>query len=76
MPSGALPETFPKTLEKLATDTIRSMYKLALNFSRCTLATYSNTTQLCKVTMGNGHYSEHKNTIANNNNMVRYRRLD
>ena len=50
MSCGALPETFPKIPKMVATDTIRSTHKLSLIFWGYTLATYSSTTQLCKVT--------------------------
>ena len=52
MPYGALPETFPKIPQILATDAKRSTYKLSLFFWSYILATYSSTIQLCKVTTG------------------------
>ena len=52
MSSGALPETFLKNPKVLATDAIRITYKLSLIHCGYNLATYSSTTQLCKVTMG------------------------
>ena len=55
MSSGALPETFRKFPKKVATDTIRSTYKLSLIILDYTLVTYSNTNQLCEVTAGYRH---------------------
>ena len=55
MPYGALPETFLNIPKGLATDTIRNTYKLFLVFRGYFLATYSRTTQLCKVTTGYIH---------------------
>ena len=52
MPYGALPETFPKIPKTLATDRIRSTNKISLIFTGYTLATYSSTAQICRVTTG------------------------
>ena len=52
MSSGALPQTFLKFPKMVATDTIRSTYKLSLIFWGYTLAKHSNTTQLCEMTTG------------------------
>ena len=59
MSSGALPETFLKSPRMVATDTIRSTHKLSLIFWGNTLATHSNTTQLCEMTTGYGQLTIH-----------------
>ena len=50
MPYGALPETTLRNSTLSFMGTIRSTYKLLLIFSAHSLRTYSNTTQLCKIT--------------------------
>ena len=52
MSSRALPEAFLKSPKVVTTDTKQSTYKLSPKFRGYTLATYSNTTQLCEVTTG------------------------
>ena len=67
MADGALPETFPEVSKNMATDTMRSTFKLFPKFWGYVLATYSNTNQLCKVTTGYiqlTEYSKHWKTSA------------